>query len=93
MNVEKLHVTGHPPSPRYFFSSIFPRFSYLPLSHLSFSFLSLFISLSPFCSYYLIFVVRYGMSGIVYKEDMYIFGGYDNEGQSCNDCFKFNLGT
>ena len=35
---------------------------------------------------------RYGMSSVSMNDEMYVFGGYDNDGGPCNDCYKFNIG-
>ena len=35
---------------------------------------------------------RYGHSAVIYNESMYIFGGYDDFGLSCNDLWEFNFG-
>ena len=34
---------------------------------------------------------RYGSTMVVYKEKLYMFGGYDNYVQSCSELFEFDL--
>ena len=35
---------------------------------------------------------RYGHSAVVYNDSMYVFGGYDDFGLTCNDLWEFNFG-
>lgn len=36
---------------------------------------------------------RYGHSAVIYKNNMFVFGGYDNEGGKCNDLYMLSLDT
>ena len=36
---------------------------------------------------------RYGHSAVVYNDSMYVFGGYDDFGLTCNDLWEFKFGV
>ena len=56
----------------------------------------MYIHLNFILFYFILFCFvlfnRYGMSGVVYNREMYVFGGYDMNSEPCNDCYKFNPG-